>query len=176
VRCLALIGLLVAFALVGCGDPTHESVEFTRADGSVAEFPTTLRAWCGPFDDENEDVEAVHVFAGELPRDESPASFWVVDAVRADVGRATSLPNDFVYTEPEGASLFAFDVEDRENELSSTTEESRGTIRVESGGCEPGDSLTVGFDDVVLGSEYSDLPTMSVSGSAEAEIGEPPSP
>lgn len=158
-----------------CGT-TQGGVEFTRANGSVPKFPTTLRAWCGPFDDDNEDVEAVHVFAGELPRDESSGSYWIVDAVRADIERDTTLPNDFVYTEPEGASLFAFDVEDRENELSSATEESSGTIRVESEGCEPGDSVTVEFDDVVLGSEYSDLPTMSVSGSAEAEIGEPPAP
>jgi hypothetical protein len=166
-----ILGLLVLFA-AGCGGGSAPDVKFTRADGSVAEFPTTLRAWCGPFDEDNEDVEAVHVLAG----DPAPASYWILDAVRADIAAdaATTLPNDFVYTEPEGASLFAFDVDDRENELSSATEESTGTIRVKSEGCEPGAAVIVELDDVVLGSEYSDLPKMSVSGMAEAEIGDPP--
>jgi hypothetical protein len=170
---------LVLAAAAGCGGDGGESsdVEFTRADGSTASFPLTPRAWCGPFDEDNADVQAVHVLAGQTPTDQSPDSFWILDAVRADIGRGagTALPHSFNYTEPRGLLFFAVDAEDRENELSSAEEESSGTIRVESDGCEPGDSVTVEFDDVVLGSEYHDLPSMSVSGAVVAEIGEPPS-
>jgi hypothetical protein len=168
--------LLVAVAIAGCGGTSSRSdVEFTRADGSTPQFPTAVRAWCGPFDDEAPEVEAVHVYAGELPRQEPLGAFWTVQAVRDDIARdpVTVLPNGFVSTEPRGASVFAFDPEDRENELSSAEEESSGTIRVESS-CGVDDSVRVEFDDVVLGSEYHDLPTMSVAGTVVAEIGESP--
>jgi hypothetical protein len=176
---LASLVTVVSAALgASCGGDARESVDvtFTRTDGSVASFPMTVRAWCGPFDGDNTDVEGVHVLAGDLPRDESPGSYWIVDAVRADIARdpATSLPNDFVYTEPQGAFMFAFDADRRENELSSAEEESSGTIRVESAGCEAGDPVEVAFDDVVLGSELHDLPGMSVSGTVVAQIGEAP--
>ena len=156
----------------GCGGDGGQSVdvEFTRTDGSILTFPQTVRAWCGPYDDENRNTEAVHVLAGELPRGESPAAFFMVRAVRADVHAVTTLPNDFVYTEPEGADLFALDAERRNNELSSATEESKGAIQVELDGCDPGDNVRVTFEDVVLGSEYHDLPTVSVEGSVVAEI------
>ncbi len=164
---------------VGCGgeggdDAGRQSVDvkFTRGDGSVATLPKTVRAWCGPFDDDNRDTEGVHVLAGKLPFGEFPATFFMVRAVRADVENdpVTTLPNNFVYTDPEGADLFALDAERRNNELSSATEESEGTIRLELDGCDPGDTVRVDFDDVVLGSEYSDLPTVSVEGSVVAEI------
>jgi hypothetical protein len=169
----AILGVLALF-LAGCGGGTSATVEFMRADGSVVEFTDPIRAWCGPYDEDNEDVDAVHVLAG----DPAPGSYWIVDAVHADIAAdpATSLPHTFNYTEPRRAFVFVFDAEGRENELSSAEEESSGTIRVESDGCEPGDSVTVEFVDVVLGSEYHDLPSMSVSGAVVAEIGEPPTP
>jgi hypothetical protein len=51
---------------------------FTRADGSLATFPDTVRAWCGPYDDESPETPAVHVMAGERPRSESESltAFW----------------------------------------------------------------------------------------------------
>ena len=66
--------------------------------------------------------------------------------------------------------MFGVDAERRNNELSSATEESKGAIRVEVDGCDPGDTVRVEFQDVVLGSEYSDLPSVSVEGSVVAEI------
>lgn len=170
---------LLTLLLAGCGGGgggSQAAVEFTRANGSAADLPTTVRAWCGPFDEDNADDEGVHVLAGELPRDDSPSPYWIVDAVREDIERdhATTLPNSFNYTKPRGTALFVFDAEDRENELSSADEESTGTITVESEGCGAGDSVTVTFDDVELGSEYHDLPPLSVSGKVVAEIGEPP--
>ena len=63
---------------------------------------------------------------------------------------------------------------DRENELSSAEEESSGTIRVELDGCDRGDTVRIDFEDVVLSSELHDLPSVSVEGSAAAEIGEAP--
>jgi hypothetical protein len=94
--------------------------------------------------------------------------------VRADVERdpVTTLPNSFVYTEARRASLFALD--DTGNELSSADEESKGRIRVELEGCEPGDTVRVEFEGVTLGSEYSDLPPISVEGAVTAEIGDAP--
>ncbi len=174
---LTVSALLAAAAGCGGGDSgSRADVEFTRANGSVAYLPTTVRAWCGPFDEDNADDEGVHVLAGERPGDELPGPYWIVDAVRADIERdpVTSLPNSFSYAKPRGAALFVFDAEDRENELSSADEESSGTIKVESEGCDAGDSVIVEFDDIELGSEYHDLPPLSVSGEVAAEIGERP--
>ena len=96
----------------------------------------------------------------------------MVTAVHADVERepVTTLPNDFVYTGQKGAGMFALDAEDRKNELSSAEEESEGAIRIELEGCDPGDTVRVQFEDVVLASEYHDLPSVSVEGSVVAEI------
>jgi hypothetical protein len=161
----------------GGGDGGSQSVDvkFTRTDGSVATFPQAVQAWCGPYDEDNRDIEAVNVLAGEFPRDDSDA-YWIVTAVRADVERdpVTTFPNSFVFSEPRGAGLFAYDVDDRGNELSSADEESKGTMRIELEGCEPGDQVRVEFEEVVLGSEYSDLPTISVEGAVTAEIGDAP--
>ena len=178
--CRTLIALTVsvvfAAASAGCGGDRSTSstvdVEFTRANGSFADMPTTVRAWCGPFDEDNGDDEGVHVLAGDRP----PSPYWIVDAVRADIERdpTTTFPNSFDYTKPRGAALFVFDADDRGNELSSADEESSGTIKVEYEGCDTGDSVTVAFDDVELGSEYHDMPPLSVSGTVLAEIGDPP--
>lgn len=176
-RAATLVLLLV---LAGCGEGggsgSRNDVAFTRADGSSAQFPAEVRAWCGAFDEDNADVGGVHLLAADGARGESPGPYWIVDAVRADIERdpATSLPNSFTYTKPQGAALFVFDKQDRGNELSSADEESTGTITVEVEGCDAGDSVTVEFDDVELGSEYHDMPPLSVSGTVAAEIGEPP--
>jgi hypothetical protein len=174
-----LLALVVA-AASGCGGASGSGeaggLEFTREDSTTAQLPESVRAWCAPFDDDNPDVEAVHVLAGELPQSEPAEPFWMLDAVRADVeAEPTTLPNDFVYTEPSGAVLFVLDdAEHSNNQLSSATEEAAGTIRVELSGCESGDTVRVELEDVTLGSESSDLPTMSVAGTAEAEIGSAP--
>ncbi len=96
--------------------------------------------------------------------------------MQADIERdpVTTFPNSFVFSEPRGAGLFAYDGDDRGNELSSADEESKGTMRTELEGCEPGDTVRVEFDDVVLGSEYFDLPPISVEGAVTAEIGDAP--
>jgi hypothetical protein len=175
------VGVVLAAVAVasGCGGGTGSEggdLEFTREDGTTAQLPETLRAWCEPFHEDAPDVEAVHVLAGDL-RGEPAEPFWRLIAVRADAERefTTTLPNNFVVTAPRGAALFVLDdAEHSYNELSSATEESIGTIDVELGGCEAGDSVQVTFEDVTLGSESSDLPTMSVDGTVEAEIGTPP--
>jgi hypothetical protein len=172
---------VVAFA-TGCGgeggDGGNQAVDvkFTRTDGSLAPFPRAVRAWCGPYDEDNRDIEAVNVLAGEAPRDGSPDAYWIVTAVRGDVERdpVTTFPNSFVLSEPRGAGLFAYDGDDRGNELSSADEESKGTMRIELEGCDPGDTVRVEFEDVTLGSEYSDLPPISVEGAVTAEIGDAP--
>lgn len=176
---------MVGVALAsGCGDETDgggaesNTVRFTREDGSVAPFPATVRAWCGPFDEDNEDVEAIHLLAGAFPSVEDVVDpFWALSAVRADLDRQreTALPNDFVYTEPRGASLFAVDDgEHQHNELSSASERSAGTIRIQLSGCEPGDAVEVTFDDVTLGSEFGDGPAVSAGGTVVARVGDPP--
>jgi hypothetical protein len=172
---LVLPALLVV-ALAGCGDERstpRPSVDITirRAGGHAAAFPKSVRAWCGPFDEDNADVEAVHVMAGKR---DPHASFWELTAVRTDVERepVTTLPNDFVFTEPRGATLFAYDHVPRGNELSSAEEESSGTIRVELAGCEPRDTVRLTFDHVVLGSELHDLGGLSFAGEVVAVISE----
>jgi hypothetical protein len=172
---LILPALLATAALTGgCGDERSEprpsvDVTVTRADGATADFPRRVRAWCGPFDEDNADAEAVHVMAGKRG---PHSSFWQLTAVRADVERdpVTTLPNSFVFTEPRGATLFAYDNKPRGNELSSAEEESSGTIRVELAGCEPGDTVRLTFDDIVLGSELHDLGGLSFDGKVVAVI------
>jgi hypothetical protein len=175
--------VLVAGIAGGCGGSGQSGGEaaadiaFLRADGSAASFPGTLRAWCAPFDEDNPDVESVHVLAGEQPRTEPTDPYWTLSAVRADLAQSptTTLPHDFTYTEPRGAALFVLDdVEHHSNELSSAAEESTGTIRVDVSGCEPGDTVRLTFEQVTLGSEYFDAPTVSVDGSAEVEISSAP--
>ena len=75
-----------------------------------------MRAWCGPYDEDNRDIEAVNVLAGEPPRDKSPDAYWIVTAVRADIERdpVTMFPDSFVFSEPRGAGLFAYDADHRE--------------------------------------------------------------
>jgi hypothetical protein len=179
VRASVVLAAVLVAAASGCGGGAGGEagdLEFTREDGTTAQFPKSVRAWCAPFDEDNPDVEGVHVLAGELPQSEPPEAYWWMLAARRDVEQGpTTLPNDFVHTEPRGAALFVLDdAEHRNNELSSATEESTGTIGVELDGCETGDAVRVAVEDVTLGSESSDLPTMSVEGSVEAEIGSPP--
>jgi hypothetical protein len=165
--------LLLAAACGGERTEPRSSVDVTvtRADGSAAEFPNRVRAWCGPFDEDNADTEAVHVTAGKRSLNHP---FWELSAVRADVERepATTLPNSFVFTEPRGTTLFAYDNKPRGNELSSAEEESSGTIRVEPAGCDPGDTVHVTFDRVKLGSELHDLGGLSFDGEVSAVISE----
>lgn len=162
----------------GCGGerPVAKSsvdLTITRADGTTVGLPPDMRAWCGSFDEDNAGVNAVRVMAGKRGGHEP---FWELAAVRADVERdpVTRLPNSFVFTEPRGASLFAFDNEPRGNELSSAEEESSGAIRVELEGCKRGDEVRLRFDDVVLGSELHDLGSLSFDGTVVAAISEPP--
>jgi hypothetical protein len=172
-----LATLLVGVVTVsGCGSGEGSgdvNVQFTRPDGSIASFPDTVRAWCAPFDEDNPEVEAVHVFAGELPEGQSPDPFWTLRAVRADIERdpATVLPNGFVHDEPKGAALFALDdAAHRHNELSSQDEESEGVIRVRLDGCDPGDTVRLELDGVTLGAELHGAPSLAVEGTADAEI------
>ena len=163
----------------GCGGDrpvAKPSVDLTiiRADGTTVAVPPTVRAWCGPYDEDNASVDAVRVMAGKRGEHEP---FWELAAVRADVERdpVTPLPNSFVFTEPRGAALFAVDNVPRGNELSSAEEESSGAIRVELDGCERGDEVRLAFDKVVLGSELHDLGSLSFRGNVVARISEPPS-
>jgi hypothetical protein len=170
---LATIGLTA-----GCGgDPsvTKPSVDLTitRADGTTVAVPPNVRAWCGPYDEDNAGVEALRVMAGNRG-EQKP--FWELAAVRADVERdpVTRLPNSFVFTEPRQTSLFAVDNVPRGNELSSAEEESSGAIRVELDGCERGDEVRLTFDKVVLASELHDLGSLSFDGEVVVPISEAP--
>jgi hypothetical protein len=172
-----ILPALVATAAVagGCGHNeglragASVDLTITRADGTAVASPNPLHAWCGPFDEDNADTEAVHVMAGKL---DPHSSFWQMDAVRADVERdpVTTLPNSFVFTEPRRASLFAYDNKPRGNELSSAEEESSGTIRVDLAGCDVGGTVRLKFDHVVLGSELHDLGSLSFNGEVTAVI------
>ena len=181
---LCLLVLVLAFAS-GCGgdagggaEPARNTTHFTREDGSVARFPSLVRAWCGPFDEDNADTDAIHLLAGARPTGAASAEpFWIVSGVRADVerDRSTSLPNDFVYSKPRGASFFALDdAQHQHNELSSASDRAAGVIRIRLSGCKRGDDVEVTFDDVALGSEFGDGTSVSVNGTVMAQVGDPP--
>jgi hypothetical protein len=175
---LTAASLTVSAIATSCGGAGESEqaggVTVTREDGSVVEFPEAVRAWCGPFDDEM--VDAVHVHVGSWPV-EVGSSFWRLEAVRDDLGEATTLPNDTVSNlekAPVGASLFVYDADQGQNELSSADSESSGTIRVELDGCEPGGTVETAFEGVTLASESLNGPTVSVQGTETFEIGDPP--
>ena len=134
-------------------------VAFARPDGSEVVFPPKLRVWCGRWE-EDVPVRAVHVRIG------GRHGGWELRAVIADVRRdpVVELPNFFVFDEPEGAHLFATDLD---NELSTNEEEASGRITFRRVRC--GRRLAVRFRvDGVLGSEFFEGDEWTVRGSFSA--------
>jgi len=174
---------LLALAMTACGGDGsgEQGLRFTRADGSEIEFPLAVVAWCGPWNDLIP-TRALHVGAlGGPPRRVSDWRLW---AVPGDVrsGKRVRFPVRFVWNRPEGAELFAADLEDTPggadvrggtNEASTEQEDAGGWLEFDAVGCEPGDEVSLTID-AVLGSEFGDDEPIAAKGSFRIRVGKPP--
>jgi hypothetical protein len=159
---IALAFVLVAPAAAHAAElRVTNTLEFTRADGSLVEYPFDVRVWCGRWE-RDVPVRTLHVRIGWS----RPTSRWSLSAVVGDVRRrpVVRLPRSFVWNEPEGALLFATD---GQNEVSSAEEEAGGRIRFDRVRC--GRRLAVRFRiRAVLGSELFDGEPVTVRGTFRA--------
>ena len=168
-------GAVAGFLLSGCGDddgtgPIGGSagpLEFVREDSSVVRFSksATLYIWCGDWSPGEIVVPALHVWFGTSG---SAGLYWWLRAVVGDIELDAPLafPNYFVWNQPDSVHIFLYDPP---NELATDTEESGGTITFHQLPC-PGDG-TVDFSiDAILGSEYGDMPPVSVQGRFTKQI------
>lgn len=175
VRRRFLAGVLVSsWLLVSCGgegDPTDStasggetkatgSLTFTRADGTQFSAEGGI-VRCGPTSTEKK-RPAIFVRT-EKPSRSRP--FFQLEAVLADVAAdpVVELPNNFIESDPQGAVLYAYDPETK-NELDSTFEDSSGAIRIESVSCEPRPEIAFSVKGT-LDSEFGNLDPNRVQGS-----------
>jgi hypothetical protein len=164
--------LLAALLAAACGsDPAgppavQNDLVFERADGTRLTFPAAVFVWCGPWEDGEVPVLAVHVFVG------GTGSGWQVRGVRSDitVGQANAFPNNYIWNDPQNVDLFILDPP---NELSTQADDSSGGLTFTELNCEAG--KTVAFTiDAVVGSELADLPAVRVTGSFRGPVGAAP--
>jgi hypothetical protein len=166
----------ISALLLSCGDdddPTgpgasDNNLVFTRADQTVISFSddVQLSVWCGPWEEGKIDTPSLHVqFA-------SSQNGWLLTAVLADVtiGEPLPFPNFFIFDQPKDVHIF---VADPPNELSTSEDESSGSITFQKLGCGSGDEIQFTID-AVIGSEFSDGTPVSVTGTFRAPIGQAP--
>ena len=171
--------MALVFMLVGCGDDdtvnppgrTNNSLVFTREDGSEVEFPAAAQAfvWCGPWEQDEVPVLSLHVWFGSP---EQPGG-WALRAVVSDIeiGDTLRFPNYFIWDQPDSVHLFLLDPP---NELATNTEESDGFIVFRRLPCPSGTAVDFSID-AVMGSEYGDMPPVTVRGRFTAQVtGHPP--
>jgi len=177
VSCLPVIVCLLA----GCTDdkdgtprPPEEcegGLVFAREDSTTVDFPstTTTYVWCGNWESDAVPIRSVQVWVGTT--DPQPTGWWL-KAVVADVELEAPMtfPNYFVWDQPDGVVIFLLDLP---NELATDTVDSGGTIVFHSIPCPDGDRIDFTID-AVLGSEYSDMPAVTVCGRFTGEVTGPP--
>jgi hypothetical protein len=170
--------MALVLMLAGCGDDDtvkppagiDNSLVFTREDSSVVEFPADAEAyvWCGPWENDVP-VLSLHVLFG------SPAEpvGWQLQAVVGDIeiGDTLRFPNSFIWNQPDGVFLFLLDPP---NELATSTVVSGGFVVFHRLPCKSG--TTVDFSiDAIMGSEYGEMPPVTVRGRFAAQVTGPPS-
>ena len=97
-------------------------------------------------------------------------------AVVADVviGQPLAFPNSFVFDLPKDVDLFVADSsDDPPNDLSSQDGRSSGFITFQKLQCGSGGEVQFSID-AVIGSEFHDGPSVSVTGAFRAAIDPPP--
>jgi hypothetical protein len=170
--------MALAFMLAGCGDDDTVNppggisgpLVFTREDGSEVKFPAAAEAyvWYGPWEQDGAPTLSLHVWFG------SPGEFvgWELRAVVGDIeaGDTLPFPNYFVWDQPDGVLLFLLDPP---NELATNTEESGGFIVFHRLPYPSGKTVDFSID-AVMGSEYGDMPPVSVRGRFTARVTGPP--
>lgn len=165
--------VVLAIVLIGCGDEgtvnpssnTNNQLVFTREDGSKIEFSVPAKAyvWCGAWENDLVLDYSLHVWYRSL----SSSGGWILNAVVADVelGDTLHFPNYYIWDHPDSVHMFLLDPP---NELATNTEESSGFIVFHSLPCPDGGTVDFTID-AVIGSEYGDMPSVTVRGRFTAE-------
>jgi len=165
--------MALVFMLAGCGDDdtvnppggTNNSLVFTREDASEVEFPAAAKAyvWCGPWENDVP-VFSLHVWFGS-PGD--PVG-WELQGVVGDIeiGDTLRFPNSFIWNQPDGVLLFLLDPP---NELATSMEESGGFMVFHRLPCSSGSTVDFSID-AVMGSEFGDMPPVTVRGRFTAQV------
>ena len=156
-----------------CGDsptgPTgvENSLVFTRANQSRISFPSDARlfVWCGPWDNLVATPSLQVLLAGAN-------SSWHLQAVVSDVtiGNPLTFPNVFISNQPKNVDLF---VHDEPNELSTSEDESTGSITFQKLNCGSGGEVQFSIN-ATIGSEFGNGPSITVAGAFRSPIGNPP--
>ena len=150
---------LAAGCSSGDASPTARvnTLVFTRADGSRIAFGGPVAVTCEPATAEKPRV--LRVLVGQrTPVGRRP--YWIVEVPLVDVKRKHTFrfPTDDV---AGYAMLFAFDVQRRQNELSSSDEEAGGRLVFSKANCDDGVEFRL---DAHLGSELFDQAGVDVRG------------
>jgi len=174
-RLFILISALFALGMVlfGCEEDktvnppveTSNQLVFTRENGSEIEFTAPVKTYvcCGPWEQDQVHDSSLHVWFASSTSENG----WMLKAVVGDVeiGDTLYFPNFFIWDQPDSVHMFLLDPP---NELATNTEESSGYIVFHSLPCPVG--RTVDFSiNAVLGSEYHDMPSVTVHGRFIAE-------
>jgi hypothetical protein len=167
-----MIGCSLACSDEGPSGPgqIQNTLLFTRADQSRVAFSSgsSVRAWCGPWEEGEIEVPSLQaIVLGSSAAD----PYWHLRAVVADVtlGQPLTFPNNFVFDQPEDVDIFVLDPP---NELSTQDDRSSGSVTFQELRCTGG---SVRFSiDAVIGSEFGNGPSVRVTGSFSAPIGQPP--
>jgi hypothetical protein len=161
-----LVAVLLASSCLLVGVSAAEAgLVFKRPGGSAIPFTGTLRAWCGPWDDEVA-RPSVHVELRNARRG------WELSAVRHDleVSRRINFPNEFVSKRPRGVLLF---VAASAIEASTAEEESSGSLVFSRVSCRLGGVVEFSID-ALLGSELFNGKSVRVSGTYRGHVSKRP--
>jgi hypothetical protein len=173
-RSANVVRLLCAVLLFSsCGDsptgpgPVENSLVFTRANQSRISFPglALLFVWCGPWDDVVATPSLQIVLAAA-----TGGPYWHLQAVVSDVtvGKPLTFPN--ISVQPKNVDIFVLDPP---NELSTSTDESSGSITFQKLNCGSGGEVQFSIN-ATIGSEFGDGPPITVAGNFRAPIGQAP--
>ena len=164
--------VLAAVLCAGCGDDKStapvqtvivDSLVFTRGGGGVVAMGTTPRVCCGLYDPGFVNERAMRIVFYD-PSNQDPGWQILVLVDRAQPGTVTTLPTQVVPpSRVPWVSMFV-----SEGEQSSSSEESSGTITVQSFHCDASHMHIRFHADATLASELAGGPTMDVNGTFEA--------
>jgi hypothetical protein len=164
----------LAVSAPGCGEdeavtgpeaiPPGNNLVFRNPDGSTIDFTpeTALYVWFEPWSNDHP-VPSLKVGLA------SAAGGWYMNAAIADVeeGMPVTFPGDDEYG---NVLLFVYDVP---NELSSNEPGSTGSITFDKFPARQGEEVAFTID-AVIASEFHDAPSVSVTGTFRAVVGQAP--
>jgi hypothetical protein len=165
-RAAGAAALALALVLVFVS-AAQAALVFKRPDGSVMRFPGAPKVWCGAWSADS-DRPSIHVQL--LTRRQE----WELSAVQSEVeaGQRIIFPNDFIFSKPYGALLFAFQRRPV-IEASSAEEEASGSLVFTQASCAIGGTVSFTVH-AVLGSELFEGTKVRVNGTFTGTVGEEP--